>query len=87
MAPDGDAVFAWESYDAIDHRIEPVARAASGALGTVETLSVLGQPAQKADVGVNAAGDAIVAWTRSDGTDPPVTTVPRPRPDRSSGRR
>jgi hypothetical protein len=67
---DGDAVFTWTRSAAgtID-RIQTRARSAAGTLSPVQTLSNPGQNAGFAQVAVDADGDAVVTWTRSDGTN------------------
>ena len=65
----GDAVFTWERKDgALISRAQARARSAAGVLSPVQTLSAGGQNALGAQVAVDAGGDAIVTWQRSDGT-------------------
>jgi hypothetical protein len=66
--PDGDAVFAWSRFDGAIFRAQTRARGAAGALTPVQTLSSGGQHAFNPQVGVDLDGDAVFAWTRSDGT-------------------
>jgi len=41
----------------------------TGQFGAPSTLSDAGEPANSDAVAVDADGDAVVAWSRSDGTD------------------
>ncbi len=67
---DGDAVFAWRRPDVgANFRVQGRARSAAGILGAVQTLSSAGQSASSPDLGVDADGDAIATWSRSDGTN------------------
>jgi hypothetical protein len=68
----GDAVFAWRRPDGTDCggfaclRIQARARSAAGALSAVQNLSDPGQIAAEPGVAVDATGDAVFAWRRSD---------------------
>jgi hypothetical protein len=70
---DGDAVFAWVREDGSGtfccFRAQAKARSAAGTLSGVQTLSEAGQNAQSARVAVDADGDAVFTWERSDGTN------------------
>ncbi len=65
---DGDAVFTWQHSDGTNTRTQARARSAGGTLSAVQTLSGAGQNAVGTQVAVDAGGDAIVTWQRSDGT-------------------
>jgi hypothetical protein len=67
---DGDAVAVWRRFDGTNDRIEARPRSKTGVLGTVQTLSPAGQDAQLPLVAVDATGDALVVWSRPDGTGP-----------------
>jgi hypothetical protein len=67
---DGDAVAAWERFDGANVRIEVRARSKAGVLRSVQTLSIAGQDADSPRVAVDATGDALVVWSRPDGTGP-----------------
>jgi hypothetical protein len=60
----GDAVIAWRSYDGSDWRIRARMRASDGSLGPLRTLSSAGRDAFGPWVGIDAQGDAVVAWSR-----------------------
>ena len=64
----GDAVFAWRRFDGANDRIEFQTRTAAGVLGVPQRLSRAGQPADSQQVAVDADGDAVFTWLRSDGT-------------------
>jgi hypothetical protein len=70
---DGDAVFTWVRDDASDtsccFRVQAKARSAAGILSGVQNLSEAGQNAQWPRVAVDAGGDAVFTWERSDGTN------------------
>ena len=66
---DGDAVFTWLRFDGANVRVQARARSAAGALSAVQTLSDAGQNAFDPHVAVDASGDAVFAWTRSDGAN------------------
>jgi uncharacterized protein GlcG (DUF336 family) len=73
---DGDAVFAWRRYDGTSDcggvgcfRIQARARSAAGTLSAVQTLSTSGRNADSPQVAVDPTGDAVVTWSRYDGTN------------------
>ncbi len=65
----GDGVFAWRRFDGSNDRIEARTRSADGTLGPVMRLSRAGQPATGVQVDVDADGDAVFVWLRSDGAN------------------
>jgi hypothetical protein len=63
---DGDALFAWiRNWDGGDNRIQARFRAKDGVLGPIYTLSAAGAHAWSPQVAMNARGDALVVWERS----------------------
>ena len=66
---DGDAVFTWALFDGTSTRIQAQARSAAGTWSAVQDLSDPGQSAYAPQVAVDADGDAVFTWQRSDGTD------------------
>jgi hypothetical protein len=69
-SPNGSAVIAWGRYDGAQYIAHAVIRSANGTLGPVQTIAtpssqVLGGP----KVGIDAQGNALLAWTRWDGND------------------
>ena len=69
MDDSGDAVFAWRRSDGSNERIEAQTRAADGTLGPIQRVSRAGQPATGVQVDMDADGDAVLVWVRSDGAD------------------
>jgi hypothetical protein len=65
---DGDAVVTWVRLDGTSSRVQARALSAGGALGATKTLSGAGRDAVAPQVASDAAGGAILAWQRSDGT-------------------
>jgi hypothetical protein len=66
---DGDAVYTWEQSDGNDIRARARARSAAGTLSAaVQNLSGAGQDATNPKVDIDADGDAVFTWARSDGT-------------------
>ena len=74
---DGDAVFTWTGFHEGDYRVQARARSAPGALSGVQNLSPTGQDASFPQVAVDADGDAVFSWTRSDGANDRVQTRAR----------
>ena len=66
---DGDAVFTWYRFDGAHQRVQGRARASNGTLSAAQTLSAAGQSATIPQVAVDADGDAVFTWQRSDGTN------------------
>jgi hypothetical protein len=64
---DGDAVIAWLRSDGANERVQARGRSAAGVLTAIRTLSAAGQNAAEARVAVDAGGDGVVIWRRSDG--------------------
>ena len=64
IAPNGDAVIAWERSDGTDVRVQTRARSAAGVLSAVQTLSPAGADAIRSRVEIDADGDAVYAWQR-----------------------
>jgi hypothetical protein len=65
----GDAVVVWRRLVGTNTRIQSRARSAAGVLGSIETLSDPGQNADLPQIAVNAGGNAVVVWQRSDGAN------------------
>jgi hypothetical protein len=71
----GDAVLTWERFDGSNpgvccDRVQTRARSAAGSLSSVQALSNAGQSASVPQVAVDADGDAVFTWRRSDGSSP-----------------
>ena len=68
MDEQGDTVFTWTRYDGSDWRIQARARSAAAHLGQSRTISAAGEDAYHPEVAVAAAGRAVIAWDRFDGS-------------------
>ena len=68
----GDGIAAWVRFDGTTTRAEARTISHAGALGSVHTLSPAGGAANSTRVAIDADGDAVVVWTRLDGTHPRV---------------
>jgi hypothetical protein len=68
LSETGDGLYVWEGSDGTNTRVQARVRRADGTLGPVQTLSPAGQDAVNASVSIDANGDALVVWERSDGT-------------------
>jgi hypothetical protein len=76
---DGDAVFTWSRSDGTNFRVQARTRSASGALSRpVQTLSSAGEDAKIPQVAVDATGDAVATWRRSDGANQRIQGVVGP---------
>jgi hypothetical protein len=73
----GGAVFTWQRSDGTNSRIQARARAADGTLSSVQDVSYPGHDASAPQVAVDAGGDAVFGWLRSDGTNLRVETRTR----------
>jgi hypothetical protein len=65
----GNAAFVWYRSDGTNWLVQTRTLSAAGVPGAVNTLSAAGQDAVFPHIEVNAAGDAVVGWRRSDGTN------------------
>lgn len=63
MDADGDALVAWHRFLSSTFRVQARARAKTGALGPLQTLS--GPNATNPEVAMDSEGDALVAWARA----------------------
>jgi hypothetical protein len=79
--PNGNAVFTWERLDATTDcsggpclRIQTRSRSAAGSLSPIQTLSASGRYAYLPQVAVDANGNAVFVWQRSDGTNMRIQT-------------
>jgi hypothetical protein len=70
MAPDGDMIFAWQHADAFagGHNIQARRMSEAGTLGRTFNLSPRGGEASEAEIALNAAGAAAVAYAVKDPT-------------------
>ena len=72
--PAGNATFAWYWFNGTEFEIQTRAVSAAGVPSAVQTLSDPGEFAYQPDVGVDAAGNAVFAWYRNDGSNWRVQT-------------
>lgn len=63
----GDAVVVWQRDDGANKRVQASLRPAGGAFSAPTDLSLAGRDATTPKVAMNANGDAIAVWLRSDG--------------------
>jgi hypothetical protein len=66
---DGSAVIAWGRQDGARWVAEAVQRNADGTLGTVRTLASSDEALLGPRVAIDAQGNALLTWTRFDGTN------------------
>jgi hypothetical protein len=76
----GNSVFVWRHSDGTTNcfgpclRIQTRSRSAAGILSPIQTLSPSGQHAALPQVAVDANGNAVFVWQRSDGTNLRIQT-------------
>lgn len=66
---DGDALIVWRRPDGSNERVEARARDADGTLGPTEAMSGLGYNARNPQVAIDDSGNALVVWSRLDGSN------------------
>jgi hypothetical protein len=74
----GDATAIWDRADGAHTIIESASRSAGGAWGQPADLSAAGRNATEPRVAVDAAGDAVAVWARTDGAHTIIQTAWRP---------
>jgi hypothetical protein len=77
MDDKGGAVAAWQWWDGSYRRIEAAVRSSDGAWTEPEELSAPGHTATAPIVAMDAAGNAVAAWIRSNGIAPAAQTATR----------
>ncbi|HET9257141.1 MAG TPA: hypothetical protein VFO16_18350, partial [Pseudonocardiaceae bacterium] len=73
----GDAVVVWTRSNGINDIVQAAARSAGGAWQAPVSLSAAGQNASDPQVAVNAQGNAVAVWTRSNGSNDIVQAAAR----------
>ena len=80
----GNSVFVWQRWDTTTDcsgapclRIQTRSRSAAGVLGPIQTLSAAGRHSYLPQVAVDANGNAVFVWQRSDGTNLRIQTRAR----------
>ena len=74
----GDATAVWQRFNGTDTIVQAAARPASGTWQTPVDVSAPGGDADEPRVAVNAHGDAVAVWRRSNGTNTIVQGAIRP---------
>jgi hypothetical protein len=64
----GDAVVAWTRSDGSNAVVQTASRVAHGSFGAPVSLSASGHDASTLTAAIDAAGDAVVGWLRSNGS-------------------
>jgi hypothetical protein len=78
LDPAGNSVVVWVRSDGSNSRVQSAARAAGGPWGSPQDLSAPGQSAGGPQVALDAAGNAVSVWVRSDGSNSRVQAAVRP---------
>ena len=76
--PSGNVIAVWTRSDGTNFRIQYSTRTASGSWAPSTTISDPGQSASNPDVAIDNTGNALVAWSRSDGTNIRIQAAYRP---------
>lgn len=75
--PAGEAVAAWIRDDGVDRLARYSIRPPGGSFGDSEDLSAFGEDAFDTDIAIAPDGEAVAAWTASDGSDSVVQAADR----------
>jgi hypothetical protein len=76
--PSGNVISVWTRSDGSFFRIQYSTRTATGAWTPAQTISDPNQSASNPDVAIDNSGNALVAWSRSDGTNIRIQAAFRP---------
>ena len=76
--PSGNVIAVWTRSDGTNFRIQYSTRTATGSWAAPTTISDPGQSASNPDAAIDNSGNAIVAWSRSDGTNIRIQAAYRP---------
>jgi hypothetical protein len=74
----GNVIAVWTRSDGTNTRIEYSTRTATGAWAAPQTISDPGQSASDGNIAIDNSGNALVAWSRSDGTNVRIQAAFRP---------
>ena len=74
----GNVIAVWTRSDGSFFRIQYSTRTATGAWSAPQTISDSGQNASEPTVEVDSSGNALAAWSRSDGTNVRIQAAFRP---------
>jgi hypothetical protein len=69
LDPAGNALAVWHQFDGLHFFVQAAARPAGGAWETVQDLSAAGQSAGYPQLALDAAGNALAVWQRSNGSN------------------
>jgi hypothetical protein len=78
IAPDGTVIAVWTRSDGTNFRIQSSNRTPNGAWATPQTVSDPGVSASGPTIAVDPSGNAVAAWTQSDGTNLRINAAYRP---------
>ncbi len=79
LDPAGDAVVVWPRSNGTNTIVQAASRPAGGSFGVPVNLSAAGQSTQgEPEAALDSAGNAVVVWSRSNGTNNIVQAASRP---------
>jgi hypothetical protein len=76
--PSGNVLAVWTRSDGANTRIQFATRTATSAWSAAQDISASGQNASDGNVAIDPSGNALVAWSRSDGTNIRIQAAFRP---------
>jgi hypothetical protein len=76
--PSGNVISVWTRSDGTNFRIQYSTRTPNGTWAAPTTISDPGQNASNPDVAIDNSGNALVAWSRTDGTNIRIQAAYRP---------
>jgi hypothetical protein len=65
----GNATVVWSAFNGEDNVVQSTYRPAGGTFASPDQVSASGEDAGLAEIGVDAAGNAIASWLRREGSD------------------
>lgn len=78
VSGDGTVIAIWTRSDGTNFRIQSSSRTATGAWSSPQTISDPGVSASGPSLAVDPSGNALAAWTQSDGTNLRIASAYRP---------
>jgi hypothetical protein len=78
IAPSGTVIAIWTRSDGTNFRIQSSSRTANGDWSAPQTVSDPGASASGPAIAVDPSGNAVAAWTQSDGTNLRINSAYRP---------
>lgn len=76
--PAGNAVAVWSRFDGTDYRVQAASKPVAGAWGAPVDLSAPGEDAGEPQVAIDPAGNAVAAWSRSNGANTIIQAASKP---------